>query len=194
MKFLRVEDQHVVPWKNGCGVTREVAVYSDNGMGLDFLWRVSIAIVSEDSPFSVFEGVDRTIVAMDGDGIILNSGQGSVVLTRDSEPYAFKGELPVKASVIGTGTTDLNVMSHREYFDHSMERLVLKNTVAIEGEVDETVIVFNGAVGAKLPAGYFSACQFDAITGIGRGSRVYLFPKGESEVFVIRVSAKSLGR
>ncbi|WP_162244237.1 MULTISPECIES: HutD family protein [unclassified Rhizobium] len=194
MNFLRAEDQRLVPWKNGCGVTREVAVYSDKGMGPEFLWRVSIAIVNKDGPFSIFEGVDRTIAVMHGDGIILHSGGNSVSLTPTSEPHAFKGELPVEASVMESQTTDLNVMSRRECFDHSMERLVLKNTVAIDGEADETLIVFNGPMSAKLPAGLFSARQFDAITGIGRGSRVYLFPEGESEVFVIRVSAKPLSR
>ncbi len=49
------------PWKNGGGMTADVAA-SPPGAGMDgFDWRVSIARVEADGPFSVFPGVDRTM-------------------------------------------------------------------------------------------------------------------------------------
>ena len=57
-----------VPWKNGGGTTAEVAVHPP-GAGLDdFDWRISMADVAVDGPFSRFPGVDRTLVLAEGRG------------------------------------------------------------------------------------------------------------------------------
>ncbi len=46
------------------------------GAALDeFLWRVSIADVERDGPFSRFPGIDRTIVLLEGAGMRLRSGR-----------------------------------------------------------------------------------------------------------------------
>ena len=50
------------PWRNGGGVTRELAS-SPEGVD-DFDWRVSIAEVTASGDFSRFPGVDRTIVRL----------------------------------------------------------------------------------------------------------------------------------
>ena len=58
MKILRHEDYKVMPWKNGGGITTEIWV-SPEGSGLagvPFDWRVSIADVATDGPFSKFAG------------------------------------------------------------------------------------------------------------------------------------------
>ena len=50
------------PWKNGGGSTTEIAI-APPGAGLDdFDWRISLATISEDGPFSVFPGIDRTLI------------------------------------------------------------------------------------------------------------------------------------
>jgi environmental stress-induced protein Ves len=47
-----------MPWKNGGGETTEIAVFPD-GAGLsDFDWRVSMARVDGDGPFSSFPGIE----------------------------------------------------------------------------------------------------------------------------------------
>ena len=61
MRILRAPDYRVMPWKNGGGTTTEVAV-SPEGAGLDhFDWRISMARVEQDGPFSTFPGIDRTL-------------------------------------------------------------------------------------------------------------------------------------
>ena len=50
------------PWKNGGGTTQEIAGWPA-GAGLDaFGWRVSIACIAASGPFSVFAGIDRSIM------------------------------------------------------------------------------------------------------------------------------------
>ena len=59
-----------VPWKNGLGVTTELAI-SLGGTLADFDWRLSIASVVADGVFSDFSGYDRQLILLNGNGIKL---------------------------------------------------------------------------------------------------------------------------
>ncbi|MFN9927385.1 MAG: HutD family protein, partial [Phenylobacterium sp.] len=59
--LLRAADRLAVPWKNGGGITRELAVWPPGASFDDFVWRVSMAEVHQDGPFSSFPGVDRIL-------------------------------------------------------------------------------------------------------------------------------------
>jgi environmental stress-induced protein Ves len=102
------------PWKNGGGITREIAA-SPQGAGLDhFDWRLSIADVSQDGPFSRFVGMDRQIVLLRGAGLRLRGEAGlDHRLDRIGTPFAFGGELAIDATLIDGNTQDLNVMTRR---------------------------------------------------------------------------------
>ena len=51
-----------MPWKNGGGETAEIAVSPPGAALDDFDWRLSMARVETDGPFSAFPGIDRTLV------------------------------------------------------------------------------------------------------------------------------------
>ncbi|CAB3752768.1 Protein Ves [Paraburkholderia solisilvae] len=74
--LIRAADLLAAPWKNGGGVTREIAAYP-HAAGYDtFIWRVSLADVEQAGPFSRFAGVDRTLVLLSGAGMLLDETQG----------------------------------------------------------------------------------------------------------------------
>ncbi|MGO4329872.1 HutD family protein [Cupriavidus sp. 2TAF22] len=103
------------PWKNGGGVTREIAAFPP-GAGMDtFLWRVSVADIAADGPFSAFPGIDRQIVLLDGAGVRLLADDGSFDHRLDAVgvPFAFAGERGVQATLIDGATRDFNVMTRR---------------------------------------------------------------------------------
>ena len=76
VRLLTPNDYRSMPWKNGAGRTTEIAVHPP-GAALDaFAWRVSIADVERDGPFSRFPGIDRTIVLLAGSGMRL-AGPGT---------------------------------------------------------------------------------------------------------------------
>ncbi|MEJ1966813.1 MAG: HutD family protein [Gammaproteobacteria bacterium] len=85
--IVRSADYRRMPWKNGGGETREIAV-SPAGAALDALdWRVSLATVASDGPFSVFSGVTRTLSVIRGAGINLQVGDAPPrALMQSSEP------------------------------------------------------------------------------------------------------------
>jgi uncharacterized protein len=105
---LRAADRVAVPWKNGGGVTREVAVFPPGAGIADFLWRVSIAEVDAAGPFSIFAGVDRILTVLDG-----RLDLGSISLS-PGQPFAFPGDLPIEGRPIGGPVTDLNLMMRRD--------------------------------------------------------------------------------
>ena len=103
-----------MPWKNGGGVTEEIATHPE-GAGLDrFDWRVSIAEVARDGPFSRFPGIDRTIALIEGAGMRLSGGRHDVVLRTPFEPYAFDGEDPVDCALVSGPVRDFNAMVRRD--------------------------------------------------------------------------------
>lgn len=124
MRILRASDYRVMPWKNGGGETTEIAV-SPDGAGLaDFDWRVSMAKVAGDGPFSVFPGIDRTLAILEGAGIVLDvEGAEPKPLTLETAPHAFPADAPTSATLINGAVLDFNVMSRRERIDHVVQRL-----------------------------------------------------------------------
>ena len=120
------------PWKNGGGVTREVAAFPPRGLpsgrpprglppgrpegaALDtFLWRVSVADVAQPGPFSRFEGVDRTLVLLSGAGMLLDDAEGHThALTQPLDVAHFKGEASIDARLVDGATRDFNLMVRR---------------------------------------------------------------------------------
>ena len=101
------------PWKNGGGSTREIACWPP-GAGLDdFDWRVSIASVAASGPFSVFAGVDRTIMLLAGDGLRLQAPGLDHRLDTLHAPFAFSGDAALHCTLLGGESIDLNAMSRR---------------------------------------------------------------------------------
>jgi uncharacterized protein len=103
------------PWKNGAGLTREIAVGPRGASATDFDWRVSVAEVERAAPFSVFPGIDRCIVLLAGAGLHLRSDDHPLDHRLDvpCTPFHFSGDVPLLATLIGGPSRDLNVMTRR---------------------------------------------------------------------------------
>jgi environmental stress-induced protein Ves len=113
MPPINIDALPASPWKNGSGLTRTIAV-SPPGAGLDdFDWRISIAEVASPAKFSFFPGVDRTILLLDGAGLILQTNDGVVPLTEPFVAYAFSGDDIVRYRLVNGATHDFNVMTRR---------------------------------------------------------------------------------
>lgn len=112
--IIRLADCPSQPWKNGLGRTREIAVHPSTANSDDFLWRVSIAEVDSAAPFSLFPGIDRCIVLLDGAGFTMTlDGNRTHALTVPLEPFAFPGEARVDVALAGGATRDFNLMVRR---------------------------------------------------------------------------------
>ncbi|MEJ5081732.1 MULTISPECIES: HutD/Ves family protein [unclassified Ochrobactrum] len=141
MRILRSADHKRMPWKNGGGVTVEIAIYPENASVDNFDWRISTATVANDGPFSVFTGIDRTLSVLEGNGIVLDVEGVETTLTRETAPFAFGADASSSARLIEGPITDLNVMTRRRNFAHQVERIVTNDSVIVEAE-SGTVLIF----------------------------------------------------
>lgn len=119
------------PWKNGGGSTREIACVPP-GAGMDgFDWRVSVATIDRPGPFSAFEGVDRTIMLLEGAGVRLRSADARIDhrLEQPHRPFAFSGELALDCELLGGTSMDFNLMARRDRLRSALR--VLRGTEQI---------------------------------------------------------------
>ncbi len=108
--LVRFSERPPTQWRNGHGSTREMAKRLLGGTGPDFVWRLSIAEVTEDSEFSSFPGVDRSATLIWGDGLTLEVDGSEQVMT-PFEPFRFPGQARTFARPIGGPVRILNVMT-----------------------------------------------------------------------------------
>jgi environmental stress-induced protein Ves len=135
-RVLTPADYRETAWKNGGGRTTEVAARPEGADLAHFAWRISIAQVARDGPFSVFDGIDRTLVLLRGAGMRLSSdGASTLDIRAPFEPVAFPGEVAYACVLIDGPVHDFNLMIRRN---------------AAHGRVD----VVQGASGAVRPAGF----------------------------------------
>ena len=124
MRLLKACDHRRMPWKNGGGETIEIAIWPPDASLADFGWRVSMARIAEDGPFSRFPGIDRTLAILSGDGIRLAVDQHDPVdLTAESDPYRFPADAATESWLLGGSVTDLNVMTRRGVWRHTVTRI-----------------------------------------------------------------------
>lgn len=121
-QIIALADVPPSPWKNGGGVTRQLAAWPN---AQDWVWRMSVAEVAGSGPFSRFDGVDRWFAVMGGAGVRLNMGPEvqAHTLTADSAPLCFAGEEPVHCTLINGPTQDFNLMLRRSHASARMVRL-----------------------------------------------------------------------
>ncbi len=113
MNLINVDALPPSPWKNGSGATRTIAIYPPGADFETFDWRISIAEVASAARFSPFPGVDRTILLLDGAGLILQIDGRVVPLTTPFEPFTFSGDEAVRYRLVNGSTRDFNVMTCR---------------------------------------------------------------------------------
>lgn len=158
MKIIRYADYIETPWKNGGGVTHEIARSDESG---EPDWRISLATIDRDGPFSDFTGYDRTIVPLDGAGFELSFDDGRVVvLERAGVPFRFAGEGNVQCRLLGGRSRDLNAMTRRARWQHDVTAIALTQTATTYDAPAQSYLFFLGAA---------AVVGNDAAVGLGDG-------------------------
>ncbi|MFZ2493249.1 MAG: HutD family protein [Thermoanaerobaculia bacterium] len=127
-----------MPWKNGLGETTELVRAPRDG---DPDWRISIARVTADGPFSHYPGYDRVILALDGDGLVLtHHDTGTEVAIGVLEPWDFSGDLTTSCVVRGGAFRDFNVFTRRAAFTAEVKVLALTKGKTLSIGADATIL------------------------------------------------------
>ena len=113
-RLLREAQYARQQWRNGGGVTAEI--WRETMPDGEFLWRLSMADVASDGPFSQFPGYDRHIMLVEGAGMMLeHEGLPSSRLERPFHPHSFPGEVNTQCRLIQGPCRDLNLMIRRRH-------------------------------------------------------------------------------
>lgn len=112
------------PWRNGAGVSREVAASpsaeradpAELAKPTELVWRVSVAELTSDADFSTYAGYDRQfVIASDYRvGLSLDSAtHTSRYELSHGQSLRFAGEAPVRVRLNGRHARALNLFVHR---------------------------------------------------------------------------------
>lgn len=112
-RLLQPADYVRMPWKDGGGQTTEIASHPTAATLADFDWRVSIADVAGDGPFSSFAGVDRVLALLAGAGMRIAGSTHAAELRAPYEPYAFSGDDATSCTLVDGPVRDFNLMVRR---------------------------------------------------------------------------------
>jgi environmental stress-induced protein Ves len=99
------KDYRRTPWKNGGGVTIDIA--EDDG------WRFGRTPITQPGPFSDYTGFDRAQVLVSGRGLVLESPQGAIDVRAPFQPVTFAGETPIVSRLEAGPVEVVNLIGDR---------------------------------------------------------------------------------
>lgn len=186
-------------WRNGLGWTREIhaavdQAAVDQGGGDPWEWRLSIAEIERDAPFSSFPGVDRELVLLAGNGLRLRFDEGeSVLLEPPHGRLRFAGERAVTGELVDGPTQDFNLMWRRDAIDAQLWHRPLVGPMVIFAEPGTTWAV-------HLLAGQARFADDSGLPGLNAGDTALLSAGGQrlrhvldggGEVLLVRLQPSS---
>jgi environmental stress-induced protein Ves len=117
MEIIRFAEVRTEPWRNGGGVTRELASHPKAASAQDgaWDWRVSIADISKAGDFSVFPGMERVLTVIDGE-LLLLTVDGAEHPLEKYRPFRFSGEASTHGALPTGDIRDLNVITRTGSF------------------------------------------------------------------------------
>ncbi|MDE2444629.1 MAG: HutD family protein [Alphaproteobacteria bacterium] len=170
-------------WRNGMGVSWEIASYRPEGAA-DFHWRFAKARIDADVPFSIYPGMERVFMQLEGNGLDLVFEGGHVLQVHESHiPHSFACDVPLNCKLLNGPCYDLNLFTARGKYQsqasvlkvNGMESLDLSGVeavfMALEGKV-----VLSGPDGAvRLQKGDAAIAAHEQVVSLaGNGAKVFV--------------------
>lgn len=138
-EIIRLADVQRQRWFNGGGWTREIARSSD---AQDWDWRLSVAEVEADGPFSQLLGIEREIFLLEGAGMQFDFEDGEqFALTPETPRLRFDGGRKLDSRLIDGVTRDFNLMWRRDRIDAALWRRPMVGSMVLFAEAAETWVV-----------------------------------------------------
>jgi environmental stress-induced protein Ves len=156
--LIRKQDYRIVEWKNGRGKSFEIALFPPEAVFPNdpFLWRLSLAEVTESGPFSEFAGYDRYLALIEGTSVKLDfQAKQPKVTLRKGDFHHFPGELKASAEQVSSAITDLNLLYKRDNVSAHFEIIQISKkprSFHLEGRI-AFLFVISGPITATIYPG-----------------------------------------
>lgn len=139
-RLIRYADHTEMSWKNGAGRTREIIREDD---GAELLWRLSLATVTKGGPFSLFPGLDRIIVLIEGQSMTLHFEDGETVSLSPVVPRRFSCDRPLHAHLPNSQQCrDLNLLFRKGDVDAQAQSIKLSGSLQLGWPEVDVAICF----------------------------------------------------
>ena len=117
MEIIRFAELRSEPWRNGGGVTRELASHPQAASAQDgaWDWRVSIAELTKAGDFSPFPGMERVLTVIEGE-LLLLTVDGEEHPLEKYRPFKFSGEAAAHGALPTGDIRNLNVITRAGSF------------------------------------------------------------------------------
>ncbi|MEC4718469.1 HutD family protein [Noviherbaspirillum sp. CPCC 100848] len=193
-KFTR-DDYVSMPWKNGGGNTLQLAIAPEDADLSNFDWRVSTAEIGGAGPFSLFAGFDRSLAVLEGSGLMLElDSLHATILTPDNKPLAFRGEQQLHAALLDGPIRDLNVITRRACWTHTLEKLQFSGSLQCDMQAD-LIFIFHargGDVHCRTLAGREAAIGGgeSVLIDASDGEHIDLAATAAATLYIVRLMQK----
>lgn len=141
---LRFADLEPVTWRNGGGITRELAREAMHEEGTDPGWRVSIAELDRPTPFSTFAGLARHFTVVGAQPVTLMFGERRVELA-PLDSLAFAGDASLSCLLPDGPSRALNLMYNPQRWRASIAWLDPGEALTHDGDCETLLLAVIGS-------------------------------------------------
>ena len=132
LRLIRRSEMIEGPWRNGMGVSWEIASHKEQGAA-EFSWRFAKARIDRDVPFSIYPGIDRIFMQISGNGLDLEFEGGKVLQVHESfVPHSFACDVPLNCKLRDGPCFDLNLFTARGAYEAQANVLKLNGMEALD--------------------------------------------------------------
>jgi uncharacterized protein len=160
-ELLPASSRIASPWRNGGGVTREVAAKA-SAVPPGFDWRISIADIDGPGPFSPFPGIDRTLVVLEG-RLALAIDEDSPLALSPESIVRFSGEARVSARPLSKTSRDLNIMVRRDSWRSTLDAVHVDHNARIMTAACATMVLSLGDLTLRCRDSLWTLAYLDAV-------------------------------
>ncbi len=184
LRLIRQDEMVEGPWRNGMGVSWEIASHQEAGAA-DFSWRFAKARIDRDVPFSIYPGIDRVFMQISGNGLDLEFEGGKALEVHESfVPHAFACDVPLTCRLLDGPCFDLNLFTARGAYEaqasvlklSGMETLDLSGVEAVFFALKGSTVLSGqgGAIALKEGDAALAFMGETSVTCAGNGAVVFV--------------------
>ncbi len=165
MQIIPFKNLVSTPWKNGKGTTRQIIRYPEDSTLDDFIFRVSIASVTETGPFSSYPKIDRSLAVLEGSDLELNLNNKIILFIPQNTIIHFDGVDKAVVTACQNDVLDFGVMSRQGLAIHTLEKMSIHSDESFTRKMPYTLLfsLNPSAVCIKINNEIITLNQYDSL-------------------------------